>query len=82
MSISLRPVASEKAVKLMDVENTLVFETGRTARKEEIKAEIEKLFDVKVAKIRTLMRTNRKFAYVKLVAKNPAADLATKLGMI
>ncbi len=82
MSISLRPVASEKAVKLMDVENTLVFETGRTARKEQIKAEIEKLFDVKVAKIRTLMRTNRKFAYVKLVAKNPAADLATKLGMI
>ncbi len=82
MSISLRPVASEKAVKLMDVENTLVFETGRKARKEEIKAEIEKLFDVKVAKIRTLMRTNRKFAYVKLAVANPAADLATKLGMI
>lgn len=82
MSISLRPVATEKAVKLMDVENTLVFETGRTSRKEVIKATIEKLFEVKVAKIRTLMRTNKKIVYVKFDAKHPAADLATKLGMI
>lgn len=82
MSLSLRPVATEKAVKLMDVENTLVFETNRNARKEQLKAHIEKLFDVKVLKIRTLMRTNRKFAYVKFAAANPAADLATKLGMI
>lgn len=82
MSVALRPVSTEKAVKLMDVENTLVFETSRTTRKETLKAEIERLFDVKVAKIRTLMRTNKKMAYVKLDTKYPAADLATKLGLI
>ncbi|MEK6858867.1 MAG: 50S ribosomal protein L23 [Nanoarchaeota archaeon] len=82
MSIHLRPVASEKAVKLMDLENTLVFETNRNARKESLKAEIEKLFNVKIAKIRTSVRANKKFAYVKFNVKNPAADLATRLGLI
>lgn len=82
MSIALRPVSTEKAVKLMDVENTLVFETARTYRKETLKAEIEQLFNVKVAKIRTLMRSNKKIAYIKLGAKHSAADLATKLGLI
>ena len=44
MSLLLKPVATEKAVKLMDTENTLVFETSRGARKEEIKKKIETLF--------------------------------------
>lgn len=82
MSILLRPVATEKAVKLMDVENTLVFETNRNARKEVLKARIEKLFGVKVASVRTLVRANKKMAYVRFAVSNPAADIATKLGMI
>lgn len=82
MSILLRPVATEKAVKLMDVENTLVFETNRNTRKELLKTRIEKLFGVKVVNVRTLVRANKKMAYVRFAASNPAADIATKLGMI
>ncbi len=44
--------------------------------------EIEELFKVKVEKVKTLIRGNKKYAYVKLDKKNPAIDVATKLGMI
>ncbi|MBI5803798.1 50S ribosomal protein L23 [Candidatus Pacearchaeota archaeon] len=80
--MTLKPINSEKAVKMIDIDNTLFFETDRKQRKEEIKKEIEKTFNVKVEKIRTLIRMNKKYAYVKLKKENPAIDVATKLGMI
>jgi ribosomal protein L23 len=78
----LTPVTSEKAVKLIDIENTLIFETGRRETRDMIKQEVEKLFSVKVKGIRTLIRHNKKFAYVTLTKQTPAIDVATKLGMI
>lgn len=78
----LKPITSEKAVKLIDVENTLLFEAPRNARKEEIKKEIESLFSVKVEKVRTLIRENRKFVYIRLNKQNLASDIASKLGII
>jgi len=78
----LKPVSSEKAVKMIDLDNTLVFETSRKNRKNEIKSFVEKIFSVKVEKIRTSISSNKKYAYVKLNKKNPAIDVATKLGMI
>lgn len=78
----LKPITSEKAVKMVDLDNTLLFKVERKARKEEIKKEVEKVFNVKVEKVRTLIRQNMKFAYVKLKKENPAIDVATKLGMI
>jgi large subunit ribosomal protein L23 len=55
---------------------------GRKNSKEEIKKEIEKSFNVKVDKVRTHIKDNKKFAYVKLNSKNPAIDIATKFGLI
>lgn len=78
----LRPVTSEKAVKLIDLENTLIFETDRRETKEAIGKEVSNLFKVKVEKVRTLTRGNKKYAYVKLSKENPAIDVATKIGMI
>lgn len=78
----LKPVTSEKAVKLIDLENTLLFETDRRESKDIIAKEVESIFKVKVAKVRTLTRGNKKYAYVKLAKENPAIDVATKLGMI
>ncbi|MDP1695367.1 MAG: 50S ribosomal protein L23 [archaeon] len=78
----LKPITSEKAVKLIDLENTLLFETSRIARKEGIKKEVESLFNVKVEKIRTMIKGNKKYAYVRLNKQNLASDLASKLGMI
>mgnify|MGYP001584566039 CR=1 FL=1 len=78
----LKPITSEKAVKLIDLDNTLIFQTGMKETKEEIKREIEKLFKVKIEKVRTLIRQNKKYAYAKFAKENPAIDIATKLGMI
>ena len=78
----LKPVTSEKAVKLIDIENTLIFEVEKKERKGTIKAEVEKIFKVKVEKVRTLIQNNKKVAFVKLKKENPVIDVATKLGMI
>ena len=78
----IRPITSEKAVRLIEAENTLLFETERQKTKQEIKKEIESSFNVKVDKIRVFIRRNKKYIYAKLDKKNPAIDVATKLGMI
>ncbi len=78
----LKPITSEKAVKLIDLENTLLFETDRRESKDVIAKEVSNLFKVKVEKVRTLTRGNKKYAYVKLAKQNPAIDVATKIGMI
>ncbi|MEN9626110.1 MAG: hypothetical protein RL557_438 [archaeon] len=78
----LKPLTNEKAVRLIELDNTLLFEVDRRDSKKEIKKEIEEHFKVKVNSVNTLIRLNKKFAYVKLHAKNPAIDIATKLGMI
>jgi len=78
----IRAVTSEKAVKMIEMDNTLLFETSRNEDKETIAKEVEGLFKVKVDKVRTLIKLNKKYAYVKLNKANPAIDVATKLGMI
>lgn len=78
----LKPVTTEKAVKLIDLENTLLFETDRRESKDTIAKEVANTFNVKVEKVRTLTRANKKYAYVKLAKQNPAIDVATKLGVI
>ncbi|MEK6741669.1 MAG: 50S ribosomal protein L23 [Nanoarchaeota archaeon] len=82
MNFNLKPIVTEKAVMLIERENVLTFKTEKAATKESIKKEIESLFDVKVEKIRTLVKDNKKFAYVKLKKEFPALDIATKLGII
>jgi len=78
----IKPITTEKAVRLIEAENTILFQVGFKDRKEKIKKEFEKMFNVKVDKVRTLIKANKKFAYIKLDKKNPAIDIATKLGMI
>jgi large subunit ribosomal protein L23 len=77
-----KPVATEKAVKMIESQNTLTLEFERSKGKEDIKKEIENSFKIKVDKIRTLIRNNKKICYIKLDKKNPAIDVATKLGIM
>ena len=74
--------STEKIVKIIEIENTLVFETDRKYGKADIKKEVEDVFDVKVEKVRTHTQKNKKVAYVKLKSEFPAIDVATKLGMM
>ena len=73
---------TEKSVRLIEAENTLIIEVSRKDRKEDIKKEVESKFKVKVDNIRTHIKDNKKFAYIKLNSKNPAIVVATKFGLI
>jgi large subunit ribosomal protein L23 len=73
---------TEKTVRLIEGDNTLVIEVEIHDKKDAIKKEIEETFKVKVKKINTLIKDNKKFAYVQLNKKNPAIDIATKFGLI
>ena len=80
--MNLKIISTEKAVMKIEAENVLTFETDKEKTKEEIKKEIEESFGIKADKIRTLNQGNKKIAYVKLNKKNPAIDIATKLGVM
>lgn len=78
--VLLGPVVSEKASMAAELNNQVVFKVTVDAKKLEIKAAVEKLFDVKVNDVRVLnvkgktkrtrhglgVRKNWKKAYVKL----------------
>jgi large subunit ribosomal protein L23 len=78
----MKPVVTEKAVMLIESQNSLTFKTDKKDGKEDIKKQVEELFDVKVQNVRTLIRGNKKYAYVKLKKDFLAIDVATKLGII
>ena len=56
--IILGPVITEKATNLAE-QNKVVFKVRKTATKPEIKAAVEKLFDVKVESVNTLVRKGK-----------------------
>lgn len=77
--VLLAPVISEKSSMAAESANQVVFKVQADAQKEEIKAAVEKLFDVKVEGVSTLVvkgktkrtrhglgRSNWKKAYVRL----------------
>jgi large subunit ribosomal protein L23 len=78
----MKPLMTEKAVRMIEAENALTFETSIIKTKEEIKKELEELLKVKIDKIRTLIKKNKKYAYVKLKGDVLAIDVATKLGLM
>ena len=77
------PKPTEKAVRLMESENKLVFNVAKKSTKKEIKEAIEEIFTVKVERVTTtIMPTGKKKAYVKLSLATPAIDVATQMGML
>ncbi len=77
------PIATEKAVRLIESDNVLTFIVDRKATKADIKREIEEEFKVKVEKVRVMVDTKgRKKAMVKLSRDTPAVDVASRLGII
>ena len=78
----MKPLTTEKAIMMIERENVLTFEFDKRKTKAKIKKEIEEVLEVKVENVRTLIRGNKKYAYVKLKKNFLAIDLATKLGMM
>ncbi len=78
----MKPIVTEKAVMMIERENVLTFQVEKRKTRTEIKKEIEEMFNVKIEKIRVLIKNGKKYVYVKLKPKFPAIDVATKLGLI
>lgn len=76
------PIATEKAMRLMESQNSLLFEVELKANKPQIKKEIEQQFNAKVENIRVVREGSTKKAYIKFAKETRAIDIATDLGLI
>lgn len=77
------PVNTEKAVRLMELENKLIFIVDLKSTKKEIKDSFEKLFKLKVKKVNTMLTPQgKKKAYILLNKETPAVDVMTQLGLV
>ena len=77
------PLSTEKAIRMMEAENKLIFVVDRKAKKPEIRQAIEESFKVKVDKLNTMIdKDGKKRAIVKLTMDSLAIDVATNLGIM
>jgi len=78
-----RFVITEKALRLAERENKITIIVERTATKKQIADEVQRLYNVKVEKVNTLITPRgEKKAYVKLAEGYSAMDLLTRLGVL
>lgn len=77
------PLATEKAVGSVDKSNVITYIVDYRATKKEIADEFEKMFNVKVAAVRTINApANEKKAFIKLAKGYNASDVAVKLKLV
>lgn len=82
-SIIKHPLSSESAIKTIEDHNTLVFVVDKRARKPAIKKACQELYNIRVAKVNTLItpKGNKK-AYVVLSKVHDALEIANKIGIM
>ncbi|MFX1408714.1 MAG: 50S ribosomal protein L23 [Promethearchaeota archaeon] len=77
-----RPLITEKTFDLIEKENKLVFIVDRLSNKSQIKKAFEKIHNVKVTKVNTLITIQgEKKAFIKLHPDDSAQDIAIDLGI-
>ena len=77
------PLATETAMKKIEENNTLTFIVDSFANKTQIKKAMNKMYQVKTAKVNTLIRPDGlKKAYIRLAAAHDALDVANKIGVV
>lgn len=77
------PVATEKAVGMVDRFNTIIYVVDFRASKSAIRREFESTFNVKVERVNTVnMPSNAKKALIKLKQPYKASDIAIKLKLV
>jgi len=77
------PLMTESASLMVEKDNKLIFIINLKAGKEDVKKAVEELYEVKVAKITTLITPQgQKKAFVKLMPEYKASDVAIKLGLL
>lgn len=83
MASLLYPIATEKAINMIERDNIIEYVVDLRSTKTQIKAEFEKIFNVKVARVATtIMPKNVKKAFIKLSPQFKASDIALKLKLV
>ena len=78
--VVINPIATEKAIKVIEAENKIVFTVDRRATKADVKRAVEGLYNVKVDSVNTLVAPDgTKKAFGRLSEKNSAAELSMRL---
>ena len=80
--ILIKPLMTEKAVKMIEIENKIAFIVSRNSTKDKIKKEFESTFDAKIKSINVHISKNRKLAFIRMKDENAAINVATKLGVM
>ena len=81
--VLLYPLMGEKATMLRETGNKLTFVVEKNANKEEIKRAVEKLYEVKVEKVNTMITTNgKKRAHIKLTDEYNAEEVSSQFGVV
>jgi large subunit ribosomal protein L23 len=76
-------VPSEKATMMIDSENKLQFIVDLRASKDEIKQEMERVFETPVRSVRTMITfKGEKKAIIKLEEEGKAKEIGTSLGIL
>jgi len=66
MSILIKPIITEKATRLSELQNCFTFQVNTKANKVEIKNAVESAYGVSVEKVRTMnVRPNRSTRFTK-----------------
>lgn len=81
-NIIKKPLITEKTFDLIEQENKLVFIVDKSSNKSQIKRAFEKIHNVKVVNVNTLITTKgEKKAFIKLHPNYSAQDIAIELGI-
>lgn len=83
MNNLLYPIATEKAINMIERNNVITYIVDTRSSKAEIKKEFEDVFKVKVDKVNTEIEPkNRKRAFIRLSSQFKASDIALKLKLV
>ena len=69
--VIVRPVVTEKAMKLRDLQNKYVFEVAKSANKIEIKKAIEEVVGVGVTQVRTISTHGKPKRFGRFEGRRP-----------
>ncbi len=82
-SILQAPCTSERFYKKMEKENTIIFYVDPRSTKTQVKKAFFDSFQVKAARVNTLLSVGgRKKAYIKVAKGTDASEIANKIGLI
>jgi large subunit ribosomal protein L23 len=79
--IVIHPYITEKAMMLIEKNNSLEFLVKMDANKKEIKEAVQKLFDVKVEEVNTKIGKKGKIAIVKFSPEYEAEEIGMRIGV-